>query len=59
MKNIIIIAIVITMLGGLLVSAAYASYSGYGLVASESTNARGGSLRGPVLFLSGGPGGGK
>jgi hypothetical protein len=58
MRGLVIILIAMVLMGGLLASAAYASYNGYGIVASGSPSARGGSLGGPVFF-GGGPSGGK
>lgn len=53
----IIILIVIVLLSGTFAFTAYASYSGYGLVASGTTSSRVGSITGPRIF-SGGFGGG-
>lgn len=58
MKNAIIILLVVLILGGLLASAAYASYNGMGLVASGNPNTRSGSLGMPII-IGGGPGSGK
>lgn len=58
MRQLIVIAVTILILGTLLAGAAYASYNGYGIIASGSPNARVGSLGGPV-FIGGGPSGGK
>lgn len=58
MRNAIIMFVVIALLSLTLAGAAYASYSGTGLVASGGTSARSGSLNG-IIFLGGGPGGGK
>ncbi len=57
MRRLVIIIIVVVILGGLLASASYASYNGFGLVASGNPNARSGSLGGPII-IGGGPGSG-
>lgn len=58
MRGLVVVVITMVLLGGLLAGAAYASYNGYGIVASGSPSARSGSLGGPI-FIGGGPSGGK
>jgi hypothetical protein len=58
MRNTIILVMVLVLLLGCLGTAAFASYSGYGLVSSSQPNARGGSTGG-IFFIGGGPSSGK
>lgn len=58
MRNAIAIILLVVILSGLLGTAAYASYHGYGIIASGNPNARSGSLGGPII-IGGGPGSGK
>ncbi len=58
MRNTIIVFVVIAILGLSLAGAAYASYSGMGLVTSGTPSARSGSVGG-VVVLGGGPSSGK
>lgn len=59
MKRTIIVSIItVLILGGLFAAAVQASYTGYGLVASGSPNARVGSANG-IFIIGGGPGSGK
>ena len=57
-KRIIILILTVVILGGTFAAAVHASYTGYGLVASGSPNARVGSVNG-IFFIGGGPGSGK
>jgi len=57
-KSIIIVLLTVVILGGTFAAAVQASYTGYGLVASGSPNARVGST-GAFFFIGGGPGSGK
>jgi hypothetical protein len=58
MGRIVVIVLVVVLLTGTLGAAAYASFSGFGLVASGAPFARSGSIGGPVI-MGGGPGSGK
>lgn len=58
MKTFITLLLVIILLTGGLLAASYASYNGYGIVATGNPSARTGSLGGPII-LGGGPGSGK
>lgn len=57
-KSIVIILLTVVLAGGFFAAAARASYTGYGLVASGSPNARVGSAGG-IFIIGGGPGSGK
>lgn len=58
MGRIIAIILVVVILVGSFGGVAYASLSGFGLVASGAPFARSGSIGGPVI-MGGGPGSGK
>lgn len=58
MGRIVIVVLVVVLLGSTLGGAAYASMTGFGLVASGAPFARSGSIGGPVI-MGGGPGSGK
>jgi hypothetical protein len=58
MRNAVLMFVVVALLSLTLAGAAYASYSGAGLVASGSPSARSGSTGG-IFILGGGPGSGK
>lgn len=57
-KTVIIVLLTVVILGGTFAAAVQASYTGYGLVASGSPNARVGSTGG-IFIIGGGPGSGK
>lgn len=58
MGRMITIVLVVVLLAGTFGGAAYASMTGFGLVASGAPFARSGSIGGPVI-MGGGPGSGK
>ena len=58
MGRTIAMALAVIFLTGSLAGAAYASFTGFGLVASGAPFARSGSIGGPVI-MGGGPGSGK
>lgn len=58
MGRTVAIVLVVLLLSGSFAGAAYASVTGFGLVASGAPFARSGSIGGPVI-MGGGPGSGK
>ncbi|MCL4253088.1 MAG: hypothetical protein KJ043_04840 [Anaerolineae bacterium] len=54
----VIVAIIVVVLLMLLAATAYASYTGYGYVATGEPSARSDSVNG-VIIIGGGPGSGK